>query len=744
MALDLTLAAQQALDQVNIEPQLVLKIDGVDTIYSAVPVEKKIKIGDPGLLIGGGWVIGGSTEVENQNDLISLKDGTSTSIRQQLNPDQGLGSSISSMQVALVDKGEEITRLITPGEVVDDILARRAKVYLGFRGTNFPDDFVIVFRGIIDDIDAGPGKIVLNIAHPDQKKRQEIFKKAETNLAGSINNSVTTITVDSTTPFLEKVLGPDGTYDSSILFYVRIDDEVIQYDGISGNDFTGCTRGALGTTAASHGDDSPVSSFYVLTGNAMDLARKLMLSGWNDYYVEDLEVESFNVISATETVANAIFFKNIDLVQEHNIQVGDFITTVDATDGDNNETLKEILSITSTDTGTYVEVDGVVFVDESDSPATASFRSKWDTLGEGLAMHPEEVDLDEHERLYRLFLSSHNYLFYLKDTINGKEFIEQEVYKPAAAYSIPRKAQASVGYHIGPIPGTETVKLSTHNIVNPKELRVRRCTAKHFYNTVIYEFEDDVLEDKFLFSDWDVDVDSKARIKYGSKALVIKSKGMRQNLQGVSLADTATTRLLNRYKFGAEFIERIRIFLKYGFKIEIGDIVMFDAANLSLPNTDSGDRTSENIRLYEVINKDLDIANAVVNLTLVNTNFSTAARYGLISPASLIKTGVSTTQFVIEESFASVYGADEYRKWDRFELPGIKVRNDDFSNNSTSVITGISGNLITVSPALSFTPSAGDILEFANYDDCTTEQKLIYAFMSDATFGDGRSQYEQL
>ena len=66
---------------------------------------------------------------------------------------------------------------------------------------------------------------------------------ALTQLNGAINNSVTTVIVDSTTGFPAA-----GT--------IAIDSELITYSGKTGTDFTGCTRGALGTTAASHLDNT--------------------------------------------------------------------------------------------------------------------------------------------------------------------------------------------------------------------------------------------------------------------------------------------------------------------------------------------------------------------------------------------------------------------------------------------------------------------------------------------------------
>ena len=64
-------------------------------------------------------------------------------------------------------------------------------------------------------------------------------------LNGAINDSVTTITVDSTEDFPSA-----GT--------INIGSEKITYTGVTSTTFTGCTRGADGTSAASHSDNAEV------------------------------------------------------------------------------------------------------------------------------------------------------------------------------------------------------------------------------------------------------------------------------------------------------------------------------------------------------------------------------------------------------------------------------------------------------------------------------------------------------
>ncbi len=71
---------------------------------------------------------------------------------------------------------------------------------------------------------------------------------AKNQLNGAINNSVTTITVDDTTHF-------PSTGE------LLVESERITYSGKTGTTFTGCTRGANGSSAASHADNVIVKQY---------------------------------------------------------------------------------------------------------------------------------------------------------------------------------------------------------------------------------------------------------------------------------------------------------------------------------------------------------------------------------------------------------------------------------------------------------------------------------------------------
>lgn len=753
MSLELTNNSLSALAQVAKEPNLVLEIDGVSTVFGVTVIFHDATIIDDDLIIGdpefddGAFYIGGLARLKDQDNAIMWQD-TSNSIRQTLNIDKGESGSISNMSVALIDSGD-ITRLITPGEVIPDILQSKCRVYMGFKGVSFPDDYSVIFRGTITEVSADAGKVVFQINSPDDKKRGSLFKRVDTKLSAGITNVQTTIPLSSVTGLLQKITGPSGGIDTGFDTYVRLGNEdsgyeIIKYTAISGSDLTGCTRGQFSTTPTAWPIDTEASSFYKVSGNCIDIALKLLASGFNGPFLENLEASSFGIVEATP-IANSIYFATVDVEQKYNIRIGDYITTTGATNGANNVTLKQVIDVVKYGSGSYIIIDGVSFVVELTTSALVDFRSEYDVWPEGVRLTNDEIDFDEHDRLYSLFLSNFNYTFYLKDTIeNANDFIEEQIYSPVAAYTLPRKSRASVGYHIGPIPGESIPIINENAVKSASKTKLKRTTNRNFYNEIVYKFDESAIAEKFLTGVISVSATSKNQIKGPNKTLTVQAKGLRSSDLGESIAVSQSDRRLKRYQFAAESI-MVKVLFETGFNIEVGDIVMYDGSNLSLPDITSGEKGMAP-RLFEVQNKEINLKTGDVTLEIVDTNFNGQGRYGLISPSSLVQTGLSATQFVIKESFSGKYGANEYRKWEKWVGSSIRVRNSDFSSVSDSVITGVNGNQITVSPSLSFTPSADMVFELTNYDDpdVTTNIKLVYGHMRDSAFVDGGAQYIML
>ena len=96
---------------------------------------------------------------------------------------------------------------------------------------------------------------------------------ASTDLDGALNSTDTTITVNSTSGFSDT-----GT--------LLIGSEQITYTGTTSTTFTGCTRGANSTTAASHLDDATVEQFWHEIDSGRTGAKKYTFHRFNNGGVE--------------------------------------------------------------------------------------------------------------------------------------------------------------------------------------------------------------------------------------------------------------------------------------------------------------------------------------------------------------------------------------------------------------------------------------------------------------------------
>jgi len=225
---------------------------------------------------------------------------------------------------------------------------------------------------------------------------------------------------------------------------------------------------------------------------------------------------------------------------------------------------------------------------------------------------------------------------------------------------------------------------------------------------------------------------------------VISSKGMRDSLSGLNLAQTAGNRRLKRYNRGAEFVNSMEVFYGDSYNVEIGDIIVLQTSSVKMADTRTNTRTGDP-RLYEVQNKTFDLKTGKVKLDLVDTNYTTNSRYCLMSPSSRIESVTSASKFKVYAWTNSQFGINEGRKWSRYLGATVKVYNTDYSNFSTSTIQSVSGNTITLSPALSFTPAAEETMSLYNYDSGDATLHLIYGWMRNLDpFSDGTKRYEML
>jgi hypothetical protein len=940
MAFDLTLVAELYRRQINLRPQFVFEIDGVAKKFGIATIFEYIRVGDPGLyidnILGDPWYIGGTRPLYDQGDWIQMGGGgdSSTSrITQQLQPDKGIGTSVVQLIISMIDKDEQVSELISPGFVVEEIIGRDCKAWLGFYETAFPNDFINMFRGVIEEIESGPGSVKFTISSSEQKKRRGVFPKFQGELAAdtdtpvvvnqgieytinreagytsvqvqiiadapymahtedrpwggayvtvagnqvvahvqpvnelnvasvndrffypdlrphglTFNQEVIFDAVSQATPieigrkyylrdvtpetfkvslkdFVEDpgaptvditlegavrlrqttasmlqdlyeatggvvdrfsvsssgpsggIVGASGPFflssgigttitlasvaglmrpqniaplgvDPAIEFYLLIDEEIVRYTGVSGNTLTGVSRAQMGTQGVAHEAGDSVSSVVRLQGNGLDLARKLMMSGWAGPYKTGIAATHFNIVELPFTrVQNALFFFGVDLEVDYGLFPGEYVTVTGAANPANNITLKPILAIEKNNDGTYLIFDDdVAFVDETNTSAVCSFQSQWNTLGYGCRMAGWDIDLEEFDRLYSYFLSDFSFDFRVDAMPDVKTFIEEQIMRPMTCFSIMRKGRVSLSYHIGPIPGQQVLKLTRENVENASALKLKRGLSRNFYNVVRYEYDFDIVSGQYLSFKEIRNEDSVEDFNSTERTILIQSKGMRTSTAAETKIIQAANRFLNRYKRAAEYFDDVQIRFGDAYNSDVADIVIVDTAGLNVTDTKSGTRTGGDERIFQIMNRTLDIKNGKVNVALVDTNFDAAARYGLIAPASKVKSGTNPTTFVIAASFNSRFGSNEYLKWNRFGQIFIRVRSPNgTTRNAVAQIDRLNGNTVVLKTALPFTPQAGDLMEFATYNTGTEQQKFTYGFMRNvAPFDDGKSLYLML
>lgn len=715
MALPLSDKLRSLLQDRTKSPQLILEIDGLPAISSLVP-KKYAAYGDDIFYGDSGLVYGGLIPDGTALPYIDLSKSTQQ-ITQQMLVDKGGFSSITSFDVSIVDKDQAITALISPSIVIDEIVSRKCRLYMSLEGAGHPKDSVLFFSGIVSGVSCGAGYVNINLASPEKLKNLEIFPKLSTELTTALNNSDTTILVTSTLNF--SLPADSGTLRT----YVIIDDEYIEYTGMTSTSFTGCVRGQFGSIPASHSIGSNVEAAYRLTGNLKDLALKLMLSGLNTPYVEAYEAISFNTYGPT-TVQNAIFVSEFNFDIKYGVVAGDLITITGALNAGNNVTTT-VNSIVTNDLGSYIVV-AATLISEGSGP-TFSITSKYSTLPKfcGLEMTPDQVDVEQFEQIYLEFSANFfEYDFFIKDQVNGNDFINTQILYPSGCYALPRKAKTSLGTTIPPLGQTDTKKLDSTNTITASGLKIERNISKNFYNAVVVRYAKDQVDDKFKRGKIRQSSDSTNRIKVANKPLNLDADGVRPETSFDFKFDIIGRRFLERYQYAAEYLD-IQVDYGTGFNIEIGDVVILDGKSLQLSDSTKGNR-SFSPRLFEVQNKTLNLKGTPIKLSLVDTAFNINGRYGVISPSSKIDAGSTTTQIKLKKSYGTNLGTNsENYKWRNLIGSTLRVRSDDYTYDHESIIVALdpaNDNGIILEPALPSAPPDGYYIDVAKYPTSTNPE----------------------
>jgi hypothetical protein len=741
-----------ANESLNKGLNVVLCIDGLDFCFGMGTTYKKVVYGDPAVYYGKpGIVYGGLIADDSVSPYISLD--SSLTLQQRLEPEQGR-SSTSTLTFVLVDKNQEVSQIISGGGgILSEILGRGCIVRAGFINTSFPEDYFVVFRGTITNVVVQSGKISLTISDGNQRRRQAVFSAAKTKLTASLSGATApgvfeNIPVIDTSGFSIPILGPSGGYDSGLKLYVRIGDEFLEYDQTS---FTPtqfyAERGSRGSAVEAHSIDDEVTNALELEGNAIDLALKIMLSGWGGPWIEGIVPQALGtkIDPAIPAVPRAVVLpEKKDAFVDYGLTAGDFVTISGSTVGNNGT--YQILDFDSNTLGqnNVLLIDQDLILETGNPALELAFRSKYDTLPDacGLKLTPNDVDVARHEELKNTYLGDSQYTLrlFIQDQVTGKEFIEKEIYYPVGAYALTRFGRLSVGLTKPPIAGAELQFLNVDNVLEPQNMTITRgLNNRRFFNQIQYEY-DPTDDGKYQYIVRSIDTDSLEEIGQ-TTLLPIKAAGVRQDLGGAGLSAKSSQYLLQRYKRAA-FEIRMTVNFTVGIKIEAGDVVAIqDNGQLQLLNFDTGVRNL-GVSLFEVIDRTLDLKTGRVSLVLLSgIGAQYTDRFATIAPSSRLTALSSIGTIEIEDSYGAIFPGAEYDKWTDYVGQEILVHRDDWSAYEVVTFVGFEPGFpyrMNVSPPLSFVPQAGDIVEIPEFPTSTNPAdgslyKAIHAFLDPTT-----------
>jgi len=706
MSLPLTPRNVSLSKQISINPQAILQVEGISTIFGAQPVvefarwDKGLRWDTPNTF----W--DGLTEIKDSKAVIDLSQGTTNSLTQQILPDKGGSSSVSTINIQLVDLNGEIAKIFS-FDNIKEVLGKKADFYIGFKQGAFPEDALPIFRGVIVDFYTTDGIVMVSVAHPEALKRQDIYQQFQSKITAPIDTSTTIIPVSDTTTLLPSA--------DIVRTLVRIEDEIMELVSIDSGTQLTVIRAQENTIPAAH-TDTEITSIYQFTEKPIPLALKLMLSDQgNTFFNSDNLPVSINFVDITKTLSNSIIFDYFDIGDLTGMVRGDTIRLTGVNAGD--YIVKQIGTLPN---GSYIKVE-TPLITEIEFAGTFEYRSKYNVLPDGLGMLQNQVDIESHTNIEDQFPSNFvNYTINLSDTLEDtKKFIDTEVYFPQGLYQIPRKARTSVKIVTPPFSSDIVPTVDLTNIINIGNIRQRRSLHKYLYNIISYNYEHDVIDEKFLVKDNLISATSLNRIRGGRKQLKINSKGLRRGAATTLSLKQISARLIDRYKFAPTYFENIGIKYSDGFSLEVGDVLPFGGLNTKIVNLQTGERGVE-AELFEVINKSLNISTGEIKVDLLSTAFSVDSRNAVVSLASGCGANSTTTRIELVNLVNVEEYINESDKWEEFKGTQVRVFSKDYTQDETVILKSVDpsnlGFLLLDSP-LSFTPTTNHIIEIPEYDN---------------------------
>ena len=186
-----------------------------------------------------------------QNTVVSV-----SSVSASFQPEEGR-SSIGNVTIKLQDTGSPSTLTETLRDQLQDnsegLRNREVRIWVGFNDDWDRQEFWVRAQTVyVRSFQANPdGSYTVSCSDKSALLRGNVFDQKITQLNEQLGASETTITVRDASEF--QTIAHTSTFSDSPsatvgYFLIEKTGEIVKYTGKSGNDFTGCTRGALGTT----------------------------------------------------------------------------------------------------------------------------------------------------------------------------------------------------------------------------------------------------------------------------------------------------------------------------------------------------------------------------------------------------------------------------------------------------------------------------------------------------------------
>ncbi len=306
---------------------------------------------------------------------------------------------------------------------------------------------------------------------------------------------------------------------------------------------------------------------------------------------------------------------------------------------------------------------------------------------------------------------------------------------PVGAYSLTRQGKISVGLTKPPIADARTQVLSIANVLEPQNINVQRgVNNRKFFNEIDWTFDygDDGNPASVRNT---INSDSLNAIGISS-ILPIDTQGAKTSQGFMNVIAQREIVLLNRYARGSSLIT-LKTTLGVGNQIECGDIVILkDEGALQIPNFATGKRNF-GTQLLEVIKRDINLTSGTTQLLLEGgSGYLLTDRFATISPSSFLVSGSTSGDIIITESFGNL--SSEQKKWQDYVGLNVRIHDKKYTRDGTTTFVGFdpaNTHGMLLSPALGFTPSAGDQVDVCQYpnDNVPSNQslyKLVHCFLT--------------